>query len=62
MFTYSDSLTYLLDLYQGSISYQQLECTLMETLSEPVAMNRVPMYSMILVGAAFFKTEYMQMF
>ena len=29
----------------------------MEALSEPVAMNRVPMYSMILVGAAFFKTD-----
>ena len=34
----------------------------MEALSEPVTTNRVPMYSMILVGAAFFKTEYLQMF
>ena len=29
---------------------------------ELVALNRVPMYSMILVGAAFFKAEYLQMF
>ena len=33
-----------------------------ELESEPVAMNGVPMYSMILVGAAFVKVEYLQMF
>ena len=33
-----------------------------ELESEPVAMSRVPMYSMILVGAAFFKADYLQMF
>ena len=33
-----------------------------ELESKPVAMNKVPMYSMILVGAAFLKTEYLHMF
>ena len=33
-----------------------------ELENEPVAMNRIPIYSMILIGAAFFKTEYLHMF